>query len=204
MPDGEQAASGRAAAGQEYRSRVLDIARAWLPVLTVVIGALWGLYEFIWNERKAETARLEQARTIEQQRVEQAQETERQRRAQAEKEAVTRRIEAQRPFLELQFKTYLRTTTLVGKLIVLDPTSADYQALRQEFDTLYWTELALVEDDNVSSAMVRLQADLSEYEKRPNDRTQIKVSALRLAHAIRDSIRSGWQGSAPAAAQDTK
>ena len=53
MPDGEQAASGRAAAGQEYRSRVLDIARAWLPVLTVVIGALWGLYEFIWNERKA-------------------------------------------------------------------------------------------------------------------------------------------------------
>jgi hypothetical protein len=69
MPDGEQAASGEAAAGQEYRSRVLDIARAWLPVLTVVIGAVWGLYEFIWNERKAETARLEQARTIEQQRV---------------------------------------------------------------------------------------------------------------------------------------
>jgi hypothetical protein len=185
---------------------VLDIIKAWLPVLTVVIGALWGLYEFIANQKNAEKARLEQAKTIEQQRVEQAKETERQRQVQADKEATTRRIEAQRPFLELQFKTYLRTTALVGRLITFDPRTPDYQALKRDFDTLYWTELALVEDDNVSAAMVRLQAELNEYEKNPNDQTQIapKVAALILAHAIRDSIRSGWQGNAPVAAQETK
>jgi hypothetical protein len=76
----------------------LAVTKAWLPVLTVVVGALWGLYEFIDTQKKAEVARV----------------------VQAKKDGETRRVEAQKPFLELQFKTYLATTGLIGRLVVLE------------------------------------------------------------------------------------
>jgi hypothetical protein len=169
----------------EYHSRLLEILKAWLPVLTVVIGGLWGLYEYTANERKAETTRLEQTRTIEREKLEQAQ------RADA-----TRRIEAQKPYLELQFKTYLRTTELVGKIIQLKPTEPEYSKLRSEFSTLYWTELALVESTDVARAMVGLESALQTYEREATILAgrDLRVAALNLAHAIRDSIQSGWKG----------
>ena len=36
----------------KYHVPLLAVIKAWLPVLTVVIGALWGLYEFIDTQKK--------------------------------------------------------------------------------------------------------------------------------------------------------
>src|SRR5258708_16985118 len=188
-----QSAAGSAAADKQYHSKLLEFAKAWLSVLTVASGALWGLYQYIESEKKAETTRLEQARSIEQERV-----------AQSERENTTRRIEAQKPFLELQFKTYLKTTTLVGQMILLKPTEEAYKALRKEFDTLYWAELALVEDPGVSTAMVQLQETLGNYERGQALQSAVRINALLLAHAMRDSIPSAWQGRLPAPASATK
>ena len=66
--------------------------------------------------------------------------------------------------------------------------------------TLYWSELALVEDIGVSSAMVHLEEALEAYEQKTRPSTDLKPAALALAHAIRDSIQSGWQGTAPSVA----
>jgi hypothetical protein len=173
----------------------LNVIKAWLPVLTVVGAAVWSVYTYVGEQKRAETARLEQARTIEDQRQRQQRDAEQARLDQVEKEAATRRIEAQKPFLELQFKTYLRTTELVGKIIHLKPNTPEYAAHRTDFSRLYWAELALVESVEVARAMVVLEGALIKYE---NDVTSggLHSAAIELAHAIRDSIRSGWKGEA--------
>jgi hypothetical protein len=154
----------------------------WLSVVTVVIGALFGLYKYLEEQRSAQVASLRQAETLERARL-----------AQAEKDNLTRRIEAQKPFLELQFKTYLRTNSLVAKMILLKPDDPDHKKMRAEFDGLYWSELAMVEDVGVASAMVDLQKDLVRYEKGEAAQAVLNTSAIHLAHAFRDSIRSGWE-----------
>ena len=176
---------------------LLDVIKAWLPVLTVVGAGVWSVYTYVGEQKRAETARLEQARTIEDQRQRQQKDAEQARLDQVEKEAATRRIEAQKPFLELQFKTYLRTTELAGKIIQLKPNTQEYGSLRNDFSRLYWTELALVESPDVARAMIVLEGALIEYE---NDGTSggLHSAAIELAHAIRDSIRSGWKGEASA------
>jgi lipase chaperone LimK len=189
----EESKAEKAAVEQTYHSKLLDMAKAWLSVATVVGGALWGLYVYVANEKKAEAIRLEQARTIEAERV-----------AQAERDNATRRIEAQKPFLQQQFSTYLKTTALVGRIIQLQPDDDEYKALRKEFGALYWAELALVEDPNVSSAMVQLEDALVLKEKKTGAESGPKNAALGLAHAMRDSIRSGWQGTAPNAGGNQK
>jgi hypothetical protein len=72
---------------------------------------------------------------------------------------------------------------------------------------LYWSELAMVEDGGVESAMVQFGNRLKDYkarrktlkdhnqpidefvEKRPMD-----DASLDIAHAIRHSIETGWTG----------
>lgn len=177
-----EATAEKAAVEQTYHSKLLDIVKAWLSIATVVGGALWGLYVFVENEKKAEAIRLEQA----------------------ERDNTTRRIEAQKPFLQLQFATYLKTTTLVGQLIQLQPDEDEYRKLRKEFDTLYWSELALVEDFGVSSAMVQLEEALGQNEKKMGSPANIKRAALGLARAMGVSIQNGWQGFAPGTGKNQK
>lgn len=162
---------------------MLQLAQGWISVATVVFGALWGLYVYIANEKKAAAIRLEQANAIEKERV-----------VQAERENTTRRIEAQKPFLELQFKTYLKTTALVGRMIHLQRGEDEFKNLKKDFETLYWTELALVEDPLVESAMVKLNRTFLEFEQGLPVADKVKSSALGLAQAMRDSIRNGWRG----------
>jgi hypothetical protein len=182
-----QSATGSVSAEKQYHSKLLDFFKAWLSVLTVVGGALWGLYLYIANEGKAETTRRDQAEAFEKQRD-----------AQARRDNMTRRIEARKPFLELQLKTYLKTATIVGKIINVSPKNALFYELWNEFESLYWTELALVEDSGVANAMVEVRKVLQRYQSDPDHvQEELKLAALHLGHAIGDSIRSGWQGIGP-------
>lgn len=82
-------------------------------------------------------------------------------------------------------------------MIQLEPEQEKYKAMRKDFDALYWSELALVEDPIVASAMVQLQSALIMHEiGRPE--APVKGAAIGVAHAMRDSIRNGWQGTAAA------
>jgi hypothetical protein len=179
-----------------YRSELLEIIKAWLPVLTVVGAAVWGLVTYLDTQRKAESARLEQSKTVEGQRLAQQKEAESQRQAQVAREATTRRLEAQKPFLTKQLELYFETAKVVGILVTAEKELGDYLSAKQRFLALYWSELAMVEHGNVERAMVEMNKALETWERSApgSSRAEVQQAAYRLSHAIRDAISSAWSG----------
>jgi hypothetical protein len=162
---------------------MLAIIQAWLPVLTVVVGAVWGLYTYLQHQK----------------------EVERQQAIQAERDATTRRIEAQKPFLQKQLELYFETAQIVGRLVTMKPGSADWDTLERRYWALYWSELSMVEHHVVEEAMVKFGAALSDYKEAPDNRDKIRAlnnAAYQLAHAIRTGVESAWSGN-PADGQIT-
>ena len=104
-------------------------------------------------------------------------------RAQAE----TRRIEATRPFLDRQLKLYTEATQAASTLAVSSSTE-EVSLAKQHFWSLFWGELALVEDKRVEAAMVGFGRALDEG-KTGNE---LRGSSLELAHACRDSLAESW------------
>jgi len=182
---------------QQYRSRLLGILQAWLPVLTVVVGALWGLYTYIGSQKDAEALRLAQAKSIEEQRIYQQKEAEQQRHFQVDREAATRRIEAQKPFLTKQLELYFETANVIGRLVTLsraERSTDSYKDMRKRLYALYWSELAMVEHPAVGQEMKYFMASLEHDEKEQSSQSQweLQVRAVRLSQAIRESIESAW------------
>jgi hypothetical protein len=154
---------------------MLGIVQAWLPVLTVVVGALWALYTYLDHQKQLE----------------------RERALQVQKDAITRRIEVQKPFLQKQLELYFETAQIVGKLVTTKPASADWDNLERRYWALYWSELSMVEDKIVEEAMVKFGATLQDYKSRPDNTDGIRAlngAAYELAHAIRTAIESAWSG----------
>ena len=94
-------------------SELLKFATGVLPILTVIVGALWGLYQYIQHRIDTEA-----------------------------KESRARLIEVRRPFLEKQLTLYFETASVVGRLVSKDPTSQQWQSDEERFWALYWVELA--------------------------------------------------------------
>jgi hypothetical protein len=187
----------------KYGSRLLDIIQAWLPVLTVVGAALWGLYTYIASQRQAEALRLAQTRNLEEQRIAQQKDAEQQRLFQIQREANTRRIEAQKPFLTKQLDLYFETAKVVGRLITISRTNEgdEYERLKQRYYALYWSELSMVEHPNVERAMIEFRSAFERYDT-SNQKVDAERAAYKLAHAIREAIESAWgsaESLAPAA-----
>lgn len=99
----------------------------------------------------------------------------------------TRRIEATKPFLDRQLKLYTDATQAAATLATSVKDTELVQA-RERFWSLYWGELALVEDKQVEGAMVQFGSALS----KGLTGTQLQVLSLQLAHACRDSLADSW------------
>lgn len=190
---------------RKYRSHLLDIVQAWLPVLTVVIGAIWGLYTYIASQKAAEELRVQQAAAAETERLARQESAEQQRLAQTERDANTRRIEAQKPFLTKQLELYFETANVVGRLVTLPrparnadskPAPGAYDDTKMRFYALYWSELSMVEHSIVEGAMAEFKEAFERYESDGTDASKdaMQVAAYRLAHAIRDAIAIAWSG----------
>lgn len=99
----------------------------------------------------------------------------------------TRRIEATKPFLERQLKLYTEATQAAAVLATSgNPEELDVASKR--FWSLYWGELALVEDKSVEAAMVQLGRALESGTTGP----PLQQYSLALAHACRDSLAESW------------
>jgi hypothetical protein len=161
---------------------VLALAQAWLPVLTVVGGALWALYTYLDHAKEAAKtlALSEKNLAIE-------------RNAQSERESRTRLIEAQKPFLDKQLNLYFETSQVVGRLVTEDLSSSNWTKDRARFEELYWSELTMVEHAEVASAMVEFRSVLR---SNPINMDTLRTSALTLAHALRRGIEESWGNSA--------
>jgi hypothetical protein len=197
-----------------YSHGLLGLAQAWLPVLTVVGGALWGLFTYLDHAKEAAKtqAASEQNLAIE-------------RKSQSEQESRTRLIEVQKPFLDKQLALYLEASQVVGRLVakdLYDPTNPPEDVWKVDldrFEELYWSELTMVEHTEVATAMVGFRTTLQPVlEKRSKimteprqtldernkmneeintiDRNGLRDSALVLAHALRRGIEESWGNSA--------
>ena len=102
-------------------------------------------------------------------------------------QAETRRIEATRPFLDRQLKLYTDATQATATLATSN-VEADLAAAKQRFWSLYWGELALVEDERVEAAMV----NFGEALQRGSQGEELRVLSLQLAHSSRDSLADSW------------
>jgi len=105
----------------------------------------------------------------------------------ATRTAETRRIEAVKPFLNKQLKLFTEVTKVTAVL----STSGDPReivAARKQFALLFFGELALVERDNVASAMLAFRNALNSG--KPQD--ELSILSLKLAHACRDELSEAW------------
>ncbi len=98
-----------------------------------------------------------------------------------------RRVEARKPFLERQLKLYTEATQAAAT-IATSEVQKERAAAEKRFWSLYWGELALVEDKSVEAAMVAFGRGLNERASSQ----EIKNLALRLAHACRNSLAESW------------
>jgi hypothetical protein len=151
---------------------VAGVIQVWLPILTVIVGGVWGLYTYIEAQKDArDQAQIEQ-----------------------EKLASARAREAQQPFLKMQLDLYYETAQVIGKLVTLDPSKEEWKSAETRYWALYWSELSLVEHDVVKRAMQEYSGALSAYKKAPNDasRGRLEGNTYTLATALRDGISSSW------------
>ena len=103
-------------------------------------------------------------------------------------QAETRRVEATRPYLDRQLTLYTEATQAAATLATSQQED-ELVAARKRFWSLYWGELALVEDKRVEAAMVlfgrKLEQGATGMELRP--------LSLQLARACRDSLAESWE-----------
>ena len=99
----------------------------------------------------------------------------------------TRRVEAVKPFLEQQLKLYTEATKVASAIATTTDDATRAKSL-ERFWSLYWGELALVEDASVEKAMVNLGEALR---AKGND-GEVRQLALKLAHACRNSLAKSW------------
>jgi hypothetical protein len=104
-----------------------------------------------------------------------------------ERQAESRRVEATKPFLERQLRLYTEATQATAT-IATSGNPKERAAAQKRFWSLYWGELALVEDKGVEAAMVEFGRALNEAASAE----EIKRLSLRLAHACRDSLAVSW------------
>jgi hypothetical protein len=105
--------------------------------------------------------------------------------------AIARLFESRRPFLELQLKLYTETAQIAGKIVVPGLPQNERQAAVRRFWELFWSELAVVEGDQVERAMVQVGQALRKMEQ-GEPLGVLEQAVLNLAHALRDDIMSEW------------
>jgi hypothetical protein len=110
---------------------------------------------------------------------------------------VTRRIEVRQPFLNKQLELYFKAASVVGNFAKIKPNTEEWKKNESDFWELYWSELSIVESNQVEKAMINVGEALKSYKADPiNDKKKEELNdrIYELAHAIRDSIKQGWRG----------
>lgn len=100
--------------------------------------------------------------------------------------------EAKKPFYERQLALYLEATDVTSR--ISDPSSEeDKRAATARFWQMYWGQLALVESQEVESAMVAFQSVLVDTALTDQERAEsLRRKSLDLAHKCRDSLKESW------------
>jgi hypothetical protein len=143
-----------------------------LSALLAVAGVWIGLYQF--QVQQAATARKIASD-----------------RAREESDAKRlRELELQNPFWQKRLQLYFEAAEAAGT-IASQPSGAERAKAEAAFWRLYLGPLAIVEDDQVEAAMVRLGNCLDGSEA--CDQVSLSRRALALAHSCRQSVGDTWR-----------
>ena len=148
----------------ENTHRRWDVIAKFVVPLVSVIGLIAGALQF---QKQAAAARALELEKIQQNEV----------------------VAFRRAIWDEQAKVYERVAEAVGKLTgaSADPTAFD-EALN-EFRSLYWGAMILVEDTAVARAMIRMQVEAEDFREHLSSAERIKVRAEELISACRKSSR---------------
>jgi hypothetical protein len=114
---------------------------------------------------------------------------------------ITRLIEAQKPFATIQLQLFMEAGKVVGQLAAFDKSSANWMESPEwkteynRFYQLFWTELSIVEDNDIKAGMQDFSRQLKKVLSHPNDlveRKELNQVAYRLARTIRAGIEKAW------------
>jgi hypothetical protein len=167
---------------EKHKTHLLAVAQAWLPVLTAVVGALWGLYVFMDQQKHiADQANSE-----------------------LQKGHALRLIEARKPFLEKQLAVYFDITHVAGELVAIgDPASKNWDPLKQRFLTLYLAEGLLVSDRDVLDAMGIFEMAIEDYKADGIiPRLPLFQPLKKLSESIHKSFENNWNSVDPSVFKD--
>jgi hypothetical protein len=146
-----------------------------LSIMTPVGGGLWAFYLYIDQKRERNKADA----------------------FNSAHEAETRRFESRRPFLELKLKTYIEISQIVGELVSERIASTNWAEAEKRFWSFYWSQLSMVESQEIEDVMVELGKCVERCRASTNedDKHDLRDNSYDLAHQIRREIESDWQSS---------
>ena len=159
---------------------ILALIQGLLPALSAVAGGLWVAFTYLDHQREAPKQQEEQSI----------------------RDNRTRLLEARKPFIDKQLALYIETAQIAGKLVSTLTSYAipeeEWRAASRRFEQLYWTELSMVEDDNVKGAMEDFYGHLMWVNEQssvvpPDKWSDIQNSSFSLARALRTSIEASWE-----------
>jgi hypothetical protein len=156
----------------ESTIHLITTATPLVTILTTIVGALWAFWLFTVSQRQKNTADAEDAA----------------------RRAETRKLESQKPFLELKLKIYVEATQIMGALIGEPVNTPAWMASYRKFWSFYWSELSMVESEEIEQIMIKLGDAVKEYHDSDGERAKLKLRnrSYELAHQIRTEIELAW------------
>ena len=157
----------------------LELAKVLLPALIAILSGLWVAFTYIDGQ---EQARAKQDKQI-------------------QNDNLTRRLEVQKPFSSIQLALFMEAGKAAGQLAAFDKSaekwreSVEWKGYYTRFYQLFWTELSIVEDEEIKSAMQNFSLQLNAVLHAPGDESlqqQLNQLAYRLARTLRRGIEKTW------------
>lgn len=162
---------------KEIWSRVL----AGIPLLVAFIAPTVGYIQFL------ETSKITKA----------TEERARQADARAEQSRLeAKQLASREPLIKRRLAAYEQLLQAVGTIISKEKSTPEFTEAVAQFERLYWTKMAIVEDDKVASASALFKAELDNYlagryqTDISDPKAELRAKAEELSNEMRPSLQA--------------
>lgn len=101
-------------------------------------------------------------------------------------------LEFKRRVWERQLNIYMDTARVVGEISVVADRPAKFTEAVDQFYTLFWGNMILLEDVGVRGLMIRFHLEVRDYLDGVSSVERLKVRAAKLIDALRASSNASW------------
>ena len=103
------------------------------------------------------------------------------------------RIEFERKHWQQQVDTYTKIADVAGRIATQVENADALPKLEQEFLSLYWGTMVLVEDENVATRMKEFVQEIRDFQSEWSNAERVKKRAYQLVYACRESSEKTWK-----------